>query len=123
MFCNRWPNLLNACVESLNLKELELSGRKFTWASSGSNPTFENLDKILVSTKWEQKFHLSTMEALSRNISDHTQLLLQTSEPSHRGNNPRFKFELGWLYRDGFHDMVIDMRGRETRGRSPMEKW
>jgi hypothetical protein len=58
------------------------------------------LDRILVSTEWEQKFPLSTVEALSINISDHTLLLLQTSEPSHRGNNPWFKFELGWLYRD-----------------------
>jgi hypothetical protein len=43
-FCSRWPNLFNACVESLNLKEHELPGRKFTWASSSSNPTFEKLD-------------------------------------------------------------------------------
>lgn len=49
----RWPLLFNACIESLNLRELELSGRKFTWASSSLCPTFEKLDRILVSTDWE----------------------------------------------------------------------
>jgi hypothetical protein len=31
---DRWPFLFNACIESLDLKELELSGRRFTWANS-----------------------------------------------------------------------------------------
>ena len=91
-----------ACIETLNLRELELSGRKFTWANSAENPTFERLDRILVSTDWEQKFPLSTVKALTRQISDHTPLLLDTNQASHRGNTPVFKFELGWLAKDGF---------------------
>jgi len=99
---SRWPLLFNACIETLNLRELELSGRKFTWANSAEHPTFERLDRILVSTDWEQKFPLSTVEALTREISDHTPLLLDTNQASHRGNTPLFKFELRWLARDGF---------------------
>jgi hypothetical protein len=52
-FNSRWPLLFNACIESLNLRELALSGRRFTWASSVKIPTFEKLDRILVSTDWE----------------------------------------------------------------------
>ena len=99
---SRWPLLFNACIETLNLRELELSGRKFTWANSAEHPTFERLDRILVSTEWEQKFPMSTVEALTREISDHTPLLLDTNQASHRGNTPLFKFELGWLAKDGF---------------------
>ena len=58
----------SACIESLNPRELELSGRKFTWANSAECPTFERLDRILVSTDWEQKFPLSTVEALTKEI-------------------------------------------------------
>lgn len=122
-FDNRCLLLFNACIETLNLRELELSGRKFTWASSAEIPTFEKLDRILVSTDWEQKFPLSTVEALTRQISDHTPLLLDTWNASYRGNNSSFKFELGWLTRDGFHDMVAKVWQEETRGESPMQKW
>lgn len=38
----RWPTLFNACIETLNLGELALSGCQFTWASSATTPTFEN---------------------------------------------------------------------------------
>jgi endonuclease/exonuclease/phosphatase family metal-dependent hydrolase len=53
-----------------------MSGRRFIWANSMHNPTFEKLDRILVSTEWEQKFPLAKVMALSRDISDHTPLLL-----------------------------------------------
>ena len=56
----------------------------------------------LYCTEWEQKFPLSTVEALTREISDHTPLLLDTNQASHRRNTHLFKFELGWLTRDEF---------------------
>ena len=31
---DRWPFLFNTVINSLDLKEIELSGRKFTWANS-----------------------------------------------------------------------------------------
>jgi hypothetical protein len=43
----------------LNLKEIEMTGRKFTWANYEEVPTFEKLDRILVTTDWEQKFMLA----------------------------------------------------------------
>ncbi|KAG2632796.1 hypothetical protein PVAP13_2NG128603, partial [Panicum virgatum] len=109
IFDSRWPLLFNACIETLNLRELALSGRRFTWASSAEVPTYEKLDRILVSTDWEQKFSISTVEALTRELSDHTPLLLDTGNAAHRGNNHLFKFELGWLTRDGFHEMVAKL--------------
>jgi hypothetical protein len=49
-FDSRWHLLFNDCIESLNLRELALCGRRFAWASSVEIPTFEKLDRILVST-------------------------------------------------------------------------
>jgi len=120
---SRWPLLFNACIETLNLRELELSGRKFTWANSAEHPTFERLDRILVSTNWEQKFPLSTVEALTREISDHTPLLLDTNQASHRGNTPLFKFELGWLAKDGFFYLITNVWKAENTGTSPLQRW
>jgi hypothetical protein len=56
-----------------------------------------SLDIVLVSTDWEQKFPLSSVESLTRELSDHTPLLLDTGNASHRGNNCNFRFELSWL--------------------------
>jgi hypothetical protein len=49
-FDERWPFLFNAVIDSLDLQEIEMSGRKFTWANSRRVPTYEKLDRVLVST-------------------------------------------------------------------------
>jgi hypothetical protein len=49
--------------------------------------------------------------------------LLDTREPSHKGNVRNFKFELAWLTRDGFYDLVKGVWEYEIRGRSPLERW
>ena len=54
-FNPRWPFLFNAIIESLDLREIDLSGRQFTWANRRDTPTFEKLDRILASVEWEQK--------------------------------------------------------------------
>jgi exonuclease III len=77
---DRWPFLFNAIIDGLNLREIEMSRRKFTWANSKRIPTYEKLDRVLASTEWEQRFPLVTVDALNREISDHTPLLLSTGE-------------------------------------------
>jgi hypothetical protein len=76
VFDLKWSNLFNVVIESLDLKEIVMSGRQFTWVGPGDNPTFEKLDRVLVSTDWEDKFPLSWVEPRDRNISDHTPLIL-----------------------------------------------
>jgi endonuclease/exonuclease/phosphatase family metal-dependent hydrolase len=55
---------------------------------------YEKLDRILVSTEWELKYLIVTMHTLTREISDHTPLLLDTGLPTQQ-NSHMFKFELG----------------------------
>jgi hypothetical protein len=52
-FNDRWPFLFNAVIDTLNLRELEMTGRKFTWANRLQNQTFEKLDRVLVCTNFE----------------------------------------------------------------------
>ena len=97
-----------------------MSGRKFTWANSLEVPTFERLDRILMSTEWEKKYPMATVMALSHEISDHTPLLLNST---HHISQPRFCFELGWLLQKGFYKIVEDVWNKRVKGLNAMEVW
>jgi hypothetical protein len=100
--------MFNAVIDSLNLREIELTRRKFTWANNMPNQTFEKLDRVLVCTDFESQFSHTSVHALNREISDHTPLLFSTNNAS-TTYQPQFKFELGWLLRDGFCEMVSEV--------------
>ena len=106
-FDNHWPFLFNAVIDSLDLREVHMTGRLFTWANSLPEPTYEKLDRVLMSTDWEDKYPLVTVRALERieELSAHAPLLLSTGTLKPNARH-RFKFELGWLLRDGFNEMV-----------------
>jgi len=63
-FDGRWSFMFNMIIESLDLREIDLTGRQFTWANSLPIPTYEKLDRVLTSVEWEQKFPLVTVHAL-----------------------------------------------------------
>lgn len=122
-YSDKWPFLFNAVIDSLDLRELELTRRKFTWANALQNQTFEKLDRVLMSTDWEVKFPLAMVRALNRELSDHTPLLLDAGTGTHANKQPLFKFELGWLLRDGFYDLVANVWEKEAKGSTGMERW
>jgi hypothetical protein len=106
-FDNRWPFLFNAVIDSLDLKEIEMVGRLFTWANSLPEPTYEKLDRVLMDHNWKSKYPMVNVRDLPciEGLSDHAPILLTTGK--HRAQCKRqFKLELGWLHREGFSDMV-----------------
>lgn len=105
---DKWPFMFNAVIDNLNLREIELSRHKFTWANGLPVPTYEKLDRILMSRNWEQKYPLVRARALKRELSDHTPLLLDSGTKA-QNKQPLFKFELGWMLRDGFYDLVAEV--------------
>ena len=115
--------MFNTIIESLDLREIELSGRKFTWANALPNPTFEKLDRVLASVAWEQKFPVVTVQALTRGISDHTPLLLDSGGATYSGNKNVFSFEMAWFEREGFLDLIAREWAKEVGGRSAIERW
>jgi endonuclease/exonuclease/phosphatase family metal-dependent hydrolase len=50
-FDNHWPFLFNAVIDSLDLREVSMVGRLFTWANSLPEPTYEKLDRVLMDTE------------------------------------------------------------------------
>jgi hypothetical protein len=80
------------------------------------------LDRVLACTDFESKFLHTTIYALTREISDHTPLFLNTGGSS-TIYQPQFKFELGWLLQDGFCDMVRDIWQSVDTDGTPLERW
>ena len=115
--------MFNAIIESLDLREIILSGRQFTWTNRRDTPTYEKLDRILASVEWEQKFPLVSVRALTRSGSDHTPLLIDSGVKAHLGNKSQFSFELYWLRHEGFYDMIAKEWNSVNDGRNPMEQW
>jgi hypothetical protein len=113
---DRWPFLFNAVINSLNLRKLELWGRQYTWTNNLQIPTYEKLDRILLSTYWELKYPKVSVHALTREISDHSPLLLDSEQPPKQNNANMFKFELSWLLKGGFYELVAQVWQREIRG-------
>jgi hypothetical protein len=122
-FDPKWPVIFNAIIESLDLREIVTTGRQYTWVGLGDNPTFEKLDRVLVSTEWEIQFPLTSVEPRDKNIFDHTPLVLNTGASTHQTGDRPFKFDRGWLLRDGFYDMVANIWQSKTEGSTPLERW
>ena len=70
--------MFNSIINNKELKELELTGRKFTWSNNQEIPLMAKFDRILVSTEWESVFPLVTVRSFPRIISDHTALIMDT---------------------------------------------
>ena len=63
------------------------------------------------------------MEGLDRSRSDHTPLLLNLGTSFLGGSQSLFKFELGWLTRPGFYEMVSNVWKGEKRGYNSLQRW
>jgi exonuclease III len=75
---NKWSSLFNSIIDVHDLIELELSGRLFTWSNNRNPPTYEKLDRFLVSPEWDLHFNNVNVSGLSRYFSDHVPLCLKT---------------------------------------------
>ena len=66
-------------MAALELQDLHLHGRAFTWSNERENPTLVRLDRVLVSMDWEELFPNAHLQGLGSDASDHCPLLLQTN--------------------------------------------
>src|SRR3954470_18988172 len=123
-FDNHLPFLFNVVIDSLDLREVHMTGRRFAWANSLPEPTYERLDRVLMSTDWEDKYRLVTVRVHERieKLLDHAPILLSTGTFKPNAQH-RFKFDLGWLLRDGFDDMVKRVWSAPVPGNSLVRRW
>jgi hypothetical protein len=105
--------MFNDFIGQFRLRELFISGAKFTWSNKQLHPILVKLDRILVTDNWEDKFPKCYAWSKARVGSDHCPLILDSGE---QGNSrPRyFFFQEQWLHNEGFYKLVSD-KWREVR--------
>lgn len=93
-----------AALDALEIKEINLSGRRYTWSNEQQNPIMTKIDRCFCSTAWDVLFPASHLRALPVVASDHCPLLLRgaVDHPKSRA----FRFESFWPSMPGFKDVV-----------------
>jgi hypothetical protein len=109
-----------AVLDDLELKELPLHRKKFTWASSQSSQaststiataattnepvTMTRIDRMFCMMPWEETFPTAHLHAWASIVSDHSPLILhgETGKANFKG----FIFESYWLGLPGFQEVV-----------------
>ena len=74
----RMMNCFRHFIDELELQELHLKGRLYTWSNERDHPTLERLDRVFVSDDWTTDFPDHDLSALASECSDHAPLLLRT---------------------------------------------
>jgi len=101
-------------VNDLELRELNLRGRKFTWSN---DTTQTRIDRAFCSREWDLMLPNSLLQAQSSMVSDHCPLLLigAANVPKYTG----FRFEAFWPKIDGFHGIVEETWNKPVHLHNP----
>jgi hypothetical protein len=91
-------------LNDLELLELHLHGRLFTWSNECTHPTLQRIDRVFVSPDWELLFPSSALQAISSRCSDHSPLLLSLENCTM--SKRRFTFLAFWPKVAGFLDTI-----------------
>jgi hypothetical protein len=109
----RMMNRFKTTLESLDLKELHLHDRRFTWSSGTEEPTFTKIDHMFYTEPWELDHPNYYLQALSSSMSDHCPLLL-TYMPVQRGKRA-FRFESYWAQLPNFMKVAQQSWARDVQ--------
>jgi len=91
-------------VDEMELKDVPLHGRHFTWSNERQHATLEKLDRVLVTVDWEIRYPSCFLQALSSDVSDHCPLHLALNAAFN--SKRRFHFENFWLKIPGYLEAV-----------------
>lgn len=80
---HRLMNRFRWVLDELELKELYLHGRQFTWTSEIDNPTQTKIDHVFCTRDWEEAHTDCYLQAIGTSISDHCPVVL-TCKPFQR---------------------------------------
>jgi hypothetical protein len=78
-------------LNHMGVKEIYLSGRKYTWTNSQQTPTMSRIDRAFCTPQWEQQFPDPILQPMSSSVSDQCPLLLAPLSTPYI--KPRFRFE------------------------------
>lgn len=91
-------------IDDLELKEVDLLGRRFTWSNKRASPTLVRLDRVFCTVQWEDLFPEQVLQCTAAGISDHCPLILSLN--AKLGGRRRFHFEQFWPKMEEFLETV-----------------
>lgn len=108
-----------AVFDGLQLQDLRLQGRKYTWSNDRDEPAFARLDRFLISSSWSMLFPNTVQKAIPNTASDHCPMIcqVQTKFPS----SNIFRIENSWLKKDDFKDLVTQQWGSSSTATTPLQ--
>ena len=68
----RLMGAFKAAIDELNLKEIQLNGRRFTWSNEQDWPNLTRIDRLYCTLDWELAFPTCFLHSLPSLMSDHT---------------------------------------------------
>ena len=106
----------NQVIQHLDLEEIPLKGRAFTWSNMQDSPLLEKLDWIFTTSNWISTFPNRIATPMANLFSDHVPILISIGT-----NVPKthiFWFEEYWLEFHGRKDVVVSAWHCGKQGRN-----
>lgn len=69
----------SSAIQSMQLQDLPLLERRFTWSNQQDVPILVRLDRALVNVAWTQMFPDSSLSSSTRSTSDHVPICLSAA--------------------------------------------
>ena len=94
----------NDAVRDLQIQELPLLDRAFTWSNGQDPPILTRIDRVFINASWDTSMPNSTLHTIPKVTSDHCPLKVEASTtiPASR----IFGYENNWKFKAGFADLV-----------------
>jgi exonuclease III len=101
-----YNNMMNfsSAIQALDLEEIPLKGRNFTWSNMQDDPLLEKLDWIFTSADWTSDFPNTMAFPLARLGSDHIPIHIQVG--THIPKAQLFRIENYWFEFDGIMELI-----------------
>lgn len=117
-----WADAFNNWVNVGGLIEIKNPARSYTWTNNQDVPIMATLDRVFVTTNFENHYPGVNIRGAPRVGSDHVPIIVDL------GINPTFKpyifrFEKWWLEREDFHQLVADSWNTQCQLSDPLDGW
>ena len=102
----RWPLAFTNLIQDLELQDIRMNGRRYTWSNTRQQPAMAKLDRFLFSTQWISQFPNTKQRTLPNTNSDHCPVMIEALTNFKRSKV--FRFEMFWFKIQGFTERVTD---------------
>lgn len=88
----------NDLIRDLQLLDVVLENRDYTWSNKQPAPVFSKLDRCFITTEWALMYPVITLTALETIVSDHVPILLHCKTP--QAKKAPLRLERFWFQYD-----------------------